>query len=265
MNAGRIRLTIERSVATVEIANSTKRNSLSRAMCNELRDVAVELGRRSDIAAVLLRGADGCFSAGVAIDEIGEVLLDPRPDGSFTDHLTAADEALASLGVPTVAVVDGACIGGGWQIASACDFIIASERSTFALTPARLGIIYPRRGVERLVARIGQANAKYLLLTSQTISARKAESLNLIAEVASDTGLWQRADELLAAVRDASAFSVRTLKQLVDDTATSASDLETTWRSAWRETLESGDMQIGVRAFRTRATPKFTWRPTERR
>ncbi len=143
---GRITVKIVDGVASVEIDNPAQRNALTRAMCLELQQLMPRLDTDPEVGVITLRGAGATFSAGATIDDLASVLLDRQHDGTVVDQLSLADRAIASVTKPTVAVVDGACMGGGWQLASACDFIIASERSVFAITPAKLGVIYPRAG-----------------------------------------------------------------------------------------------------------------------
>ena len=162
---------------------------------------------------------------------------------------------------PTIALVDGACMGGGWQLASACDFIVASGRSLFAITPAKLGIIYPRSGIERLVRLVGPAAAKLILFSAETLGAERARELGLVSEVVADADFVERCRSLLATIRDRSQFSTHTLKRLVDLPITPNVDEE--WRAAWAAMTDGPDMEIGVAAFLERRQPQFVWRATE--
>lgn len=165
-----ISVSVKDNVATVVIDNPAQRNALTLAMCLALQEAMPKLDEDPDIKVVVLRGAGSAFCSGVAINELSSVLAEPQDGVAGIDHLSRADMAITSITKPTVALVDGACMGRGWQIASACDFIISSERSTFAITPAKIGIIYPRIGIERLVRLVGHSNAKFILLTGKTCS-----------------------------------------------------------------------------------------------
>jgi len=262
----RMAVSVADGIATVEICNPAQRNALTKAMCLEIQELMPRLDADPDIAVVALRGAGDTFCAGASISELSSVLLDPQPDGSIVDHLSLADHAIASLSKPTVALVDAACMGGGWQIASACDFIIANERSVFGLTPAKIGIIYPRPGIERLVRLVGHANAKYILLTGQTFSATQAQALGLVADVVPSASFEQQCEALLGSLRSRSRFSVHSMKRLVDLEAADASDagqpdIDQEWAAAWSAMPDSPDMEIGISAFLNREQPRFKWRP----
>lgn len=258
---GRMSVSIADGVATVEICNPAQRNALTRAMCLEIQELMPRLDADPDVAVVVMRGAGDTFCAGAAISELSSVLLDQQPDGSLVDHLSRADASIASLSKPTVALVDGACMGGGWQIASACDFIIANERAVIGLTPAKIGIIYPRPGIERLVRLVGHANAKYILLTGQTFSATEARALGLVADVVPSEAFEEKCAALVGSLRSRSRFSMHSMKRLVDLTDAATSDLNQEWTDAWAAMPDSPDMEIGISAFLNREQPQFTWRP----
>lgn len=261
--AGRMSVSIADGVATVEIRNLAQRNALTRAMCLEIQSLMPRLDADPDVAVVVLRGAGDTFCAGAAISELSSVLMDQQPDGSLVDQLSQADQAIASLSKPTVALVDGACMGGGWQIASACDFIIANERAVFGLTPAKIGIIYPRPGIERLVRLVGHANAKYVLLTGQTFSATEARALGLVADVVPAESFEVRCEALVSSLRSRSRFSMHSMKRLVDlgSAVSGGSAIDQEWADAWSAMPDSPDMEIGINAFLNREQPRFTWRP----
>jgi enoyl-CoA hydratase/carnithine racemase len=262
--AGRIRATVADGIATVEIDNPARRNALTRAMCQELDELMPRLDADPEVTVVTLRGAGTTFCAGAAIDELTTVLMDPQDDGTRVDHLSRADRAIASTSKPTIAMVDGACMGGGWQIAAACDFVIASRRSVFALTPAKIGFIYPRAGVERLVRQVGPATAKFLLITGRTVPAERARELGLVTEVVPDDEFAAYCGALASSLKDNSRFAMHTLKSLVDLTVAGGprlDRLDAAWEGAWTATADGPDLAIGVDAFLNRARPQFTWKP----
>jgi len=262
---GRITLQVSGGVAVVRIENPDRRNALTKAMCQQLTTLLPRLDSDPEVKIVTLRGAGDTFSAGAAIDDLASVLLDPQDDGSTVDHLSLADAALSALRKPTIALVDGACMGGGWQLASACDFILASERSVFAITPAKIGVIYPRAGIERLVRQVGAANAKYILFSGEACGARRAVQLGLVTETVATDVFEDRADELVRTLLARSSFSIHTLKRLIDTRGVTDDEIDELWAGAWTSMRESPDMAIGVRAFLDREQPRFEWEPSHPR
>ncbi|MDR6639062.1 enoyl-CoA hydratase/isomerase family protein [Paenarthrobacter nitroguajacolicus] len=264
VRTGRLSVSVAGGVATVEISNLAQRNALTKAMCLEFQELMPQLDSDPDVSVVVLRGAGDTFCAGASISELSSVLTDPQPNGPTVDHLSRADSAIASVSKPTLALVDGACMGGGWQIAAACDFVIANERAVIGLTPAKIGIIYPRPGLERLVRLVGHANAKYILLTGQTFSATEAKALGLVADVVPSESFEEKCAALINTLRSRSRFSMHAMKRLVDcEGATGKSVVDQEWADAWAAMPASPDMEIGINAFLNRQLPQFQWRPME--
>ncbi|HEX3680807.1 MAG TPA: enoyl-CoA hydratase/isomerase family protein [Galbitalea sp.] len=260
-SGGRITVSIADGVASVLIDNPGRKNAATKAMCQALQALMPRLDDDPDVVVVTLRGAGDTFSAGASLDNLTSVLLDRQDDGSVVDHLSLADAAITHMRKPTIALVDGACMGGGWQLASACDFVVASDRSSFAITPAKIGVIYPRVGIERLVRLVGPANAKFILFSGETFTALRAQQLGLITETVTTSEFESRAHELVRTVLARSQFSIHTLKNLIG--AGNAVELETNqlWNDAWSAMTLSPDMAIGVNAFLNREQPIFAWKP----
>jgi enoyl-CoA hydratase/carnithine racemase len=258
---GRITVSTAGGVATVQIDNPTQRNAVTRSMCLELQALMPALDADPTVTIITLRGVGATFSSGAPINSLTSVLLDRQDDGSLVDQLSRADEAITSVTKPTIALVDGACMGGGWQIAAACDFILASARSLFAITPAKLGVLYPRRGIERLVRLVGQANAKYILFTAETFSAARAQELGLVADVVATEEFEAHCSSLVEGLQTRSRFSTHALKRLVDVSAEDGPQADDEWERAWAAMADSADMSIGVEAFLRRDQPRFTWSP----
>jgi enoyl-CoA hydratase/carnithine racemase len=258
---GSITVSIADGVAAVRIDNPERKNAITKAMCLEIQSLLPQLDSDPDVVLVTLRGAGDTFSAGAAIDDLTSVLLDPQEDGSQVDHLSLADAAIASIRKPTIALVDGVCVGGAWQLASACDFILASDRSQFAITPSKIGVIYPRAGIERLVRLVGPANAKFILFTGDAFSAQRARQLGLITETVANDQFETRAEKLVHTVLARSRFSIHTLKRLIDSGNSTDNVVDQQWQDAWGAMTKSPDMAIGINAFLNRERPKFLWKP----
>jgi enoyl-CoA hydratase/carnithine racemase len=261
---GEITVRINRGVARISLSNPAQRNALTRQMCIDLMSTVEQLDDDPDVVAICIRGEGGDFCAGASLTELRSILVDQDDSGRLIDHLSRADAAISDAIKPTVALVEGACIGGGWQIASACDFIVASDDATIGITPAKLGIIYPRVAVERLIRSVGPAVAKLLLFTGEGVSARRALECGLVAEVIEARQFDSRADELLDSLIKRSQFSIHTLKRLIGVDTGADSDADSQWEAAWAATVEGPDMGIGIHAFLERREPVFSWAPTSR-
>ncbi|AQA23243.1 enoyl-CoA hydratase/isomerase family protein [Rhodococcus sp. MTM3W5.2] len=171
------------------------------------------------------------------------------------DEFVRVEEALARCPKPTVAAIRGHCIGGGAQLAIACDLRIAAEGAQFAITPAKLGLIYPAPSVERLVRTVGPAATKRLLLTSDTIDTATALRFGLVTDVVAATDFDAAIRRIAATIASRAPATVAAAKQMVDDTATRggvSDELSCRWT-----TRPNPDLAIGLAAFADRRTPDF--------
>ncbi|WP_341721435.1 enoyl-CoA hydratase/isomerase family protein [Micromonospora sp. FIMYZ51] len=235
-------------VATVVIRNPDRRNALTPAMWRQLPVLLDGLEADPAVRVLVLTGAEGTFCAGA---DLGS------PDELLTDDLgiaVAAEERLAAFAKPTVAAIQGACVGGGCQLAVACDLRIAAEGARFGVPPARLGVVYAAPTTRRLARLVGPAATKYLLFTGDLVDAGRALRIGLVDEVLPDAELTARVAGLTRTIADRSQLSVAAAKEIVDGRADDD-------RVAWwyRQMRDSGEAQEGVAAFHERRPPRFAW------
>ncbi|MBQ1024356.1 enoyl-CoA hydratase/isomerase family protein [Micromonospora sp. C95] len=239
------------AVATVVIRNPGRRNAMTPAMWRRLPLLLDGLETDPAVRVVVLTGADGTFCAGADLGDLDELLS--AGDGSIA---VAAEERLATFAKPTVAAVQGACVGGGCQLAVACDLRIAAADARFGVPPARLGLVYPAPTTNRLTRLVGPAAAKYLLFTGELVAADRALRIGLVDEVLPGADLAARVDSLTAVIAERSQLSVAAAKEIVDGRADE--DRMTWWHGQVRT---SGEAREGVAAFRERRAPQFGWTP----
>ena len=253
---GTLRLATEGSIATLTIDSPGKRNALSARMWAQFAPVLADLAVDPTITVLVVRGAGNDFSAGADIADLDAILTGESDGGVMTE----AENALATFPKPTVAIIDGYCVGGGWEIAGACDLRICSDRSTFGITPSRLGIVYPSSGLRRIVSIAGPAVAKHLLFTGELIDATQTLEWGLVTKVLPSMGFWDAAGEFTRLLASRSQYSIRAMKEIVDalahdDTGDADTDAAV---ERWLAT-PSGDRAIGVTAFLRKERPSFTW------
>ena len=249
---GTLRLETHGPIATLTIDSAGKRNAMSSSMWSQFGPVLAELASDPTNTVLVVRGAGDNFSAGADISDL-EVILTDDIDGGV---MTEAENALAAFPKPTIAAIDGFCVGGGWEIAGACDLRICSDRSTFGITPSRLGIVYPRSGLERIVSIAGPAVAKHLLFTGELVDAQTAFAWGLVTKVLPVASFWNSAAEFIEILASRSQYSIRAMKEIVDAVGHEA-DVEDAL-ARWLAT-PSEDRAIGVEAFLRKSTPSFTW------
>ena len=241
-------------VATVVIRNPGRRNAMTPAMWRQLPVLLDGLEADPAVHALVLTGADGTFCAGADLGDLDELL--EAGDGSIA---VAAEERLAAFAKPTVAAIQGACVGGGCQLAVACDLRIAAVDARFGVPPARLGLVYPAPTTRRLARLIGPSAAKHLLFTSELVDAERALRVGLVDEVLPADAVTARVGAITAAIAQRSRLTVAAAKEIIDDRADEA-------RIAWwhGQVRDSGEAREGVAAANERRPPRFGWAPPDR-
>ncbi len=174
-------------IATLWLNRPEKRNAVTKAMWEGIAAICADLATDRNVRVLVVRGAGDHFCAGA---DIGELAVS---EASYAAANAGADHALGSFPKPTVAFIRGSCVGGGTQIAIACDVRIADTSAVFGITPARLGIVYPAFGVDRAVRLLGPSATKHLLFSAELIGWERALRIGLVDEV-HEAGRRRRAD-----------------------------------------------------------------------
>jgi enoyl-CoA hydratase/carnithine racemase len=256
---GTLRVEQSDAVATIVIDNPRRRNALNQDMWQQFEPLLDQLAADPSVKVVVVRGADGNFSAGADISDLKAILHNHDSGAHDGGHVSAGENALATFPKPTIAAIEGYCIGGAWQIAGACDIRIAADSATFGITPAKVGIVYPLTGIERLVRIAGPATAKYLLLTGDFITAAEAHGLGLLAKVVPEDGFWEEIQAFASRLATRSQLSIQAMKQIVDAIAVNDSTVPAI-SDYWQDQMAcSGEPETGIRAFLAKETPAFSW------
>jgi enoyl-CoA hydratase/carnithine racemase len=230
---------------------------MSYSMWAGLGAACTALGADAEVRVVVLRGAGGHFCAGA---DIGELLAE-RPAGapSFNHVNVTSEHALANLPKPTIAFVEGDCIGGGCALAIDCDLRIAVDGARFGITPAKLGVVYPAASHERVGRLLGPAAAKMLLFTGRLIDTATALRIGLVTEVHEPAAGEGALEALCAELAQRSLLSQVASKEMIAAVAATGgvpAQLEQHWAGV---AARSDDLREGVAAFAERRPPRFTW------
>jgi enoyl-CoA hydratase/carnithine racemase len=229
----------EGGIAVLMIDRTAKRNALTSAMWSALP--AILDGLADGTRALIVTGAGGAFSAGADIGELRTTYGDPDRARAYHATNLAAEAALAAFPHPTIASIAGSCVGGGLQLALACDLRVAERDARFGLTPAKLGVIYPAAPTLRLAGLVGPARAKYLMFTADLIDVERAYAFGLIEEIVDGP---QRAVELARTIAGRSPRSIAAARAVINSGAMPPDD-------------GRSDVPEGLAAFTERRPPRF--------
>jgi len=242
-----IRLDRDGHVATITLDRPAARNALPVAGWHRLAEVAAEIAA-SDARVVILRSdVPVIFSAGA---DIGEFQTFTGDDATrFREAMRAGIEAVAALPVPVIAIIDGGCFGAAIALVLACDLRVAGDGASFASTPAKLGIGYPREDVARLIAQIGKGNAARMLFTGEIVDAGDALAMGLVEL------RWEEPEPLARAFADRIAANAPGAMKLLKRTLRDPSDPQLD--SDFDACFAGPEFAEGVAAFRERRRPSY--------
>jgi enoyl-CoA hydratase/carnithine racemase len=252
-------LTRDGAVATLTVNRPQRLNALTYAMFARLPKLLEEAAAVPGIRALVLRGAGTrAFSAGADISEFKTTRMTREAAAAYDDAVLAAEESIASFPAPTLAAVHGHCYGGGCALAIACDIRFAAAGARFAITPAKLGLVYPLRGTKRLVDLVGPSRAKIILMSGADYSAAQAQAFGLVDEVLADPAALDAAvREFTALLAARSGVTQRAVKETIARILDGATHDDESHAALRESALDSPDYAEGVRAFLERRPPVF--------
>jgi len=240
--------------ATVTLNRPRRRNAMTSAMWQRLPTLAAEIEARADLRVVLMQGAGPeAFCAGADIAEMQSQLAHPEQLRITQDAVQAGESAWAALDRPTIALIGGACTGGGCGLALACDLRLATPESFFAVPPAKLGLVYSLVDTRRIVELAGPARAKEILFTGRRISATEALEFGLVNRLVPQASLEAEGRALAAEIAGVFQNSVRAAKRIVNAIAAGATSETEESRRLYSESFWSDDFRSASAAFTTRA------------
>ena len=246
-------------VAHLELVNPPL-NLVTRELTEQLRDRLATLAAADDVRAVVVSGrGERAFSAGSDVKA-----FESYRGAAGREHFSREEDVfsqLAALPMPTIAAIEGNALGGGLELALACDIRVASERASLGLPEVRLAVTPGAGGTQRLPRVVGLARAKELTLTGQIIGAREAERIGLVSRVVPAGLALAAADEIAAQIAECGPLAVREVKRLIDQSA--HLDLDAGIQAeidASERVFNSDDMVEGVRAFVGKRAPEYQGR-----
>ncbi len=243
-------------VRVVTIARPEVLNALNEQVVAELAACIEAAAAADGVRALLLTGAGKAFVAGADIAAMAD--MTPEQALAFSGRGHAVGEMLASLPIPTLAAVGGFALGGGCELALACDFIYASHKAKFGQPEVKLGVIPGFGGTQRLARRVGLARALELCMTGDIIGADEALRLGLVNRVVAPEELLPAALDTLTRIAEQGPVAVAKVKEVLhrgaDLPLPEANTLE---QQAFAELFATADQKEGMRAFLAKRPPKF--------
>ncbi len=253
------------ALVRLTISNPAKRNALDHPILDAITETLGELAAGGHGArCVILTGANDMFSAGYDIGEIPDEEFEERAEALVAHPFTQAIDALEAVPLPTLAVLGGHTIGGGLELALACDLRVAREDIKLGMPPAKLGLVYSHTGLRRFIDAIGAPRTRELFLLGRHIDAATALAWGLVnrsvsADQLEATGL-EVAAELAANAPLSQTGNKRVIAQLLRFEGELPGEVERELIELRRASFASQDMREGMRAFAERRPPRWQGR-----
>ena len=247
------------AVALLTLNRPDVLNSLDRATLESLAAALGEVAGDDSVRAVVLTGAGRAFAAGADIEQMST--LTPLEGDAFGRLGHATFAALEALDVPTIAAVNGFALGGGCEMALACDFIYASSKARFGQPEVNLGLLPGFGGTSRLVRRVGVSWAKEIILGGENLKADEALRIGLVNRVFEPDELVEKAIAMGEVIASKGPVAVRLAKRVIqqgqDADLSTANALE---QNAFGLVFASEDRAEGMAAFLEKRDPAFKGR-----
>jgi enoyl-CoA hydratase/carnithine racemase len=248
------------AVARIRISNPERRNALDHEILDTLAETLPRLDHGIETRCVLITGAPPAFSAGYDLTAIPAETFERDAEALVAHPFHDAMEALAAHPWPTVAAINGHCLGGGLELAMTCDLRICAAGAKLGMPPAKLGLVYSHTGLRKFLDALGLARTKEVFLTGRNFPAERAEQIGLVHQVIDDEVFEATAVELAAEIAANAPLSMRGNKRAIEvlNSNPVLSEQQEAGLIALREScFSSEDLREGVEAFAEKRKPHW--------
>lgn len=248
---------IDDHIGELVLSQPKRRNALNSAMWAGLPGILSTAENTKGIKVLIVRGDGDHFASGADISEFETLYATEKSAKKISDDIAAGFKALAEFPHPVIAMVRGACVGGGCGLALCCDLRIADTTSKFAITPNKLGLVYPFSDIQRLIETVGMPNAKDILFSARLVQSEEAHNMGLINQLHAPDELENAVMEYAKNISSLSTQSAKTTKKMFG-AHHHGQRAETIESEAWfLAGFSSRDFQEGYKAFLEKRKPDF--------
>ncbi len=255
-------LSIDGFVATITLSRPEKRNSISQQMLTDIGR-ALDQIEESDCRVVVVRGSEGNFSAGADLDYVAGLIEETpwRFEAEFLPFVQDTMNRIEDLPLPTIAVVEGYCLAGGFELMLCCDVVLAAKSARLGDGHSIYGFLPGSGGAYRLKRKVVAVRAKYIAYKGEFFAADDMREMGIVAKVCADEKIAVEAEALARTLSERSPIGLKRMKELIDIAAQSdRSGGLAAERTASAAHIGTYDMREGLAAFAEKRKPVFKGR-----
>ncbi len=248
------------NIATVTLSAPERLNAMNLDMWRGIADAFTALNGDDDLRCIIMRGAgEKAFAAGADIAEFASERFDRDSARTYGAVMASALEAIQNCRHPVVAMIHGACVGGGLELACCCDMRICGENSRFGVPVKNLGLVVALNEMQAVASVVGRANALEIVLEGQVFDAQRALEMNLVNRIVAPDQVTAEAEATARRIAQGAPLVARWHKQfanrLADPTPLTEADIEESYAC-----FDTADFQTGYQAFLNKDKPDFEGR-----
>jgi enoyl-CoA hydratase/carnithine racemase len=259
MSEGRLRAEKRGAVGWIVFDQPAKLNAISDAMWRAIPEAMARFDADREVRCVAFRGeGTQAFAAGADISQFEAIRDDAAAVVEYDELLDRVLRAIQDSRKPSVALIHGFCMGGGLEVALACDLRYCGASAQFAIPAAKLGLAYNVEGHKRLLETVGHARAREIMFLGRRYGAQEAAAMGLVHRVLPDAELDAHVDGVIATLLENAPLAIANSKTILEEYVKSAGapDAEA-MRAAMRRCAQSEDYKEGRRAFMQKRKPDF--------
>lgn len=256
---GRVIVSHRGGIGEICFDNQSKHNALTMSMVKAVPAVLADLGTNDDVRVIVVRGAgEKAFISGADISEFADVRTDAEARREYDHHSRLMWEAWSTVEKPVIAMIDGYCIGGGMLTALYADIRLASDRASFGVPAARIGLGYPYEGIRRLIQAVGPNRSAEILFVGGRWSAAEADAAGILNRVVPAGELRSVTEQFALRIVDNAPLTVRAAKLGIREALRDPEERDmTAVAAAITACFTSKDYLEGQRAFKEKRAPRF--------
>jgi len=259
MSAGRLQVEKRGAVGWIVFDQPAKKNAINGAMWRGIPEAMARFDADDEVRCVAFRGAGTeAFAAGADISEFEKVRANESAVGAYDGLLDRVLHSIQDSRKPSVAMIHGFCLGGGLEVALACDLRYCGTSAQFAIPAAKLGLAYNVEGHKRLLETVGHARAREIMFLGRRYGADEALAMGLVHRVLPDAELEAYVDGVIATLLANAPLAIANSKAILEEYAKSSGPADAArMRAAIERCAQSEDTKEGRRAFMEKRKPAF--------